>query len=86
MLSMNLEQLRAAVSAGGVAGITLRAKGDSFFVEIATRSGQDAMLARVRGPEPRCFVNPRSGLGMLREAGIVHVVVDLSQWEPLPKK
>jgi len=86
MHSMNLDQLRAAVSAGGVAGITLRAQGDNFYVEIATQSGQDAMLARVRGPEPRCFVNPRSGLGMLRDAGVTTVTVDISQWEPLPKK
>jgi hypothetical protein len=86
MLSMNLEQLRAAVSAGGVAGVTLRARGDNFYVEIATRSGQGAMLARVRGPEPRCFVNPRSGLGMLKDAGVISVTVDLSEWEPLPKK
>lgn len=86
MLSMNLQQLEAAVSAGGVAGITLRGQGDGFFVEIATRSGQDIMLARVRSPEPRCFVNPRSGLHQLREVGVVNVTVDLTDWKPLPKK
>ncbi|WPB56468.1 hypothetical protein [Xylophilus sp. GOD-11R] len=82
---MNLEQLRATVSAGGVENVTLRGRGDSFFVEIATRSGQQATLARVRGPEPRSFINPRSGLGMLREAGVFNVTVDLTDWEPLKK-
>jgi len=84
--SMNLEQLRAAVDSGGVEGVTLRAQGDCFVVRIATKSGQDHMLARVRGPQPRSFVNPRSGLGMLRQAGVVSVNVDLTEWQPLPKK
>ncbi|QHI98393.1 hypothetical protein GT347_10545 [Xylophilus rhododendri] len=83
---MNLEQLRATVNAGGVQKVTLEGKGDGFIVKITTIKGPEATLARVRGPEARCFINPRSGLGMLREAGVMQVMVDLTHWEPAPKK
>jgi len=48
MQSMTLEQLRATVSAGGVTGITLKGQDGGFFVEIATRSGQDAILVKAQ--------------------------------------
>lgn len=43
MLSMPVEQLRATVGTGDVAGVILNRSECSFFVEIATHSGQDAM-------------------------------------------
>ena len=43
---MTLEQLRVSVSAGGVTGITLKGQDGGFLVEIATRSGQGAFLAK----------------------------------------
>lgn len=46
MHSMTLEQLRATANAGGVTGVTLKGQGGGFFVEIATRSGQDAFLSK----------------------------------------
>ena len=41
MQSITLDQLRATASAGGVVGVTLKASGSGFFMEIATRSGQE---------------------------------------------
>lgn len=43
MQSMTVEQLRAMVGAGSMTGVTLKGQSGGFFVEIATRSGQDAM-------------------------------------------
>ena len=60
MQSMTVEQLRATVGAGGVIGVTLKGQGGGFFVEIATRSGQDAILVKARTTEPRRFGNPTS--------------------------
>ena len=48
MHSMTLEQLRATAAAGGVAGVTLKGQGGAFMLRIATRSGQDAVLAKAR--------------------------------------
>ena len=57
MHSMTLEQLRATASAGSVTGITLKGQGGGFFVEIATRSGQDTFLVKAPSTEPRRFGN-----------------------------
>ena len=76
MQSMTLEQLRATASAGGVKGVTLKGQGGGFFVEIATRSGQDAFLAKARSTEPRRFGNPSSALIVLRNVGIVVAQLD----------
>lgn len=82
MQSMTVEQLRATVGAGGVTGVTLKGRGGGFFVEIATRSGQDAMLVKARTTEPRRFGNPSSALVVLRGVGIDVVQVDASDWDP----
>ena len=82
MQSMTIEQLRATASAGGVTGVTLKGQGGGFFVEIATRSGQDAMLVKARTTEPRRFGNPTSALIVLRDVGIDLVQLDATDWNP----
>lgn len=82
MQSMTLAQLRATASAGGVAGITLKGQGGGFFVEIATRSGQDAVLTKARTTEPRRFGNPSSAMIVLRNVGIAKAQLDATHWSP----
>ncbi len=85
MQSMTLEQLRATVSAGGVVGVTLKGEGGGFFLEIATRSGQDAILSKARSVEPRRFGNPTSALVVLRGIGIAVAQLDVTHWNPEQK-
>ena len=82
MQSMTLEQLRATVSAGGVVGVTLKGQGSGFFMEIATRSGQDAFLVKARSTEPRRFGSPNSALIVLRDLGIAVAQLDATNWNP----
>lgn len=82
MQSMTLEQLRATANAGGVTGVTLKGQGGGFFVEIATRSGHDAVLSKARTSEPRRFGNPTSAMNVLRDVGIVVVQLDATNWNP----
>ena len=85
MQSMTVEQLRATVGAGGVTGVTLKGQGGGFFVEIATRSGQDAVLVKARTTEPRRFGNPTSALIVLRGVGIDFIQIDATNWNPNQK-
>ncbi len=82
MRSMTLEQLRATVSAGGVGEGTLKGHGGGFFLEIATRSGHDAILSKARSTEPRRFGNPTSALVVLRDLGIAVAQLDATDWNP----
>ena len=82
MQTMTLDQLRAAASAGGVAGVTLKGMGAGFFIEIDTRSGHGVVLSKARGSEPRRFGNPTSALVLLRELGIVVSKLDTTAWDP----
>ena len=86
MLSMTLEQLRATASAGGVVGVTLKGRGSGFFIEIATRSGQDAFLVKARSIEPRRFGSPNSALIVLRDLGIAVAQIDATNWNPDQKE
>ena len=86
MLSMTLEQLRATASAGGVVGVTLKGQGSGFFMEIATRSGQDAFLVKARSTEPRRFGSPNSALIVLRDLGIAVAQLDATNWNPDQKE
>jgi hypothetical protein len=86
MQSITLEQLRAASNAGGVAGVTLKGQGGIFFVQIATRSGADAVLAKARSNEPRRFGNPAAALNVLRDVGITIGQFDASDWNPAEKE
>lgn len=82
MQSMTLEQLRTASEAGGVAGVTLKGQGGAFFVQIATRNGSGAVLAKARSTRPRRFGNPASALNVLRDVGITIGQFDATDWEP----
>ena len=86
MQNMTLEQLRATASAGGVVGVTLRGEGSGFFLQIATRSGQNAVLSKARSIQPRRFGNPTSALLVLRELGIAVAQLDATQWDPDQKE
>ena len=82
MQSMTLEQLRATASAGGVVGVTMKGDGGGFFLQIATRSGQDAVLSKARSVQPRRFGNPMSALIVLRDLGITVAQLDATHWNP----
>ncbi len=86
MQSMTLEQLRATASAGGVVGVTLKGEGSGFFMEIATRSGQDAFLVKARSTEPRRFGSANSALTVLRGIGIAVAQLDATNWDPDQKE
>ncbi len=86
MQSMTLEQLRAASDAGGVSGVTLKGQGGTFLVQIATRSGSEAVLAKARSTEPRHFGNLSSALNVLRDIGITVGQFDASEWNPAEKE
>lgn len=86
MQSMTIEQLRAASNAGGVLGVTLVGQGAAFLVQIATRSGSCAVLAKARSSEPRRFGNPLAALNVLRDIGITVGKFDASEYDPADKK
>ena len=66
-------------------GVTLKGLGGGFFVEISTRTGKDAVLAKARGSEPRRFGNPSSALMVLRGIGICMAQIDATHWDPEQK-
>src|SRR5574337_1616618 len=86
MQSMTIEQLRAASDAGGGSGVTLKGQGGAFLVQIATRSGAAALLAKARSNEPRRFGNPVAALNVLRDVGITVGRFDASEWNPDEKE
>ena len=86
MQCMTVEQLRAASAAGGVAGVTLKGRGGAFLVQIATRSGSAAVLAKARSTVPRRFGNPVAALNVLRDIGITVGQFDASEWDPAEKE
>lgn len=86
MHSMTFEQLRAAVNAGGIVGVTLKGRGSGFFMEIATRSGKAAVLCKARSSDPRRFGSPNSALMVLRELGIAVAQLDATDWNPEQKE
>ena len=85
MQSMTIDQLRAASDAGGVAGVTLKGQGGAFLVQIATRNGAAAVLAKARSSEPRRFGNPIAAFNVLRDVGITIGQFDASDWNPSAK-
>jgi hypothetical protein len=64
----------------------LKGQGGGFFVQIATRSGQDAFLVKARSTEPRRFGNPTSALIVLRDVGIARWPARRDQLEPRRKR
>lgn len=85
MQSMTLEQLRTASDAGGVSGVTLKGQGGAFLVQIDTRSGGGAVLAKARSAQPRRFSNLAAALNVLRDVGITAGQFDASEWSPQEK-
>ena len=86
MKSITIEQLRVASRAGGVSGVTLKGEGGAFLVQIDTRSGATALLAKARSSEPRRFGNPIAALNVLRDVGITVGRFDASEWNPEEKE
>lgn len=86
MRSMTLEQLRATSDAGGVSCVTLKGQGGAFLVQIATRSGSGAVLAKARSSEPRRFGNPLAALNVLRDIGITVGQFDATEYDPAKKE
>jgi hypothetical protein len=86
MHSIALEQLRTANLVGGISNVTLKGQGGVFFVQIAMRSGSNAVLAKARSSEPRCFGNPAVALSVLRGVGITVGQFDASEWNPADRK
>lgn len=86
MQSITIEQLRAANDAGGVAGVVLKAQAGSFLVQVLTRAGDIALLAKARSSEPRRFGNPVAVFNVLRDVGITTGQFDLSEWNPSEKE
>lgn len=82
---MTLEQLRSTTAAGGVSGVTVKAQGGGFFVQIVTRNG-DAILTKARSTEPRRFGNPFQAITLLRDIGIMNGTYDVSQYDPEQKE
>ena len=80
MQTLNLEQLKVATSAGGVLGITLRADGASFVVDVQTQRGQATMVTSRQ--QTRRFVDPRKALQVLRGMGWNACQIDVGQWRP----
>jgi len=85
MLSMTIEQLRAASDSGGISAVTLKGEGGAFLVLIDTLSGVGAILSKARSTEPRRFGNPLAALNVLREVGITVGKFDASQYNPADK-
>lgn len=81
MQTLTLEQLRAAAATSGAPRVTVKAKGDEFFVHVKTHNGE-AILAKARSNEPRRFGNPFHAMSVLHKLGIVTGAYDLSQYQP----
>ena len=81
MQTMTLEQLRATTDAGGVLGVTLRAEGGAFYVNIETLRGE-AVFVNTREKRPRKFIDPRKAMMLLREIGLCSMHVNAEQWRP----
>ena len=86
MYTLTLEQLRATTDAGGVAGVTLKAQGGTFYVRVDTRNGGEAILAKARSSEPRGFGNPAQALTLLRGLGLNVGSFDVKDWNPYDKE
>jgi hypothetical protein len=86
MKTMNHEQLRAALEAGGVTGMTLKAQGAAFYLSVQTRKEGEAVLVAPAGRHgqhlARAFADPREAVLLLRKIGIRELHLDATHWEP----
>lgn len=85
MQFLTLEQLRKTHETGAVQGVTLRAEGASFEVQIETLRGVFALVKARRSSaaaEVRRFADPRKALLLLRGLGIQEAHIDGTAWRP----
>ena len=82
MRTINLEQFRAAIEAGGVIGVTLVGQGGAFAIEARTRAGEPMWLATQRDPSPRLFRDQNRAAKLLLEMGVRRWETDASQYRP----
>ena len=82
MQNFTLEQFRATHCAGAVLGVTLKADGAAFELQIETRRGVAKLVKARNRSEPRRFVDVRKALLLLREIGISQARIDSLQWRP----
>lgn len=80
LLTFTLQQLRAATQAGGILSVTIKAQGNGFFVQIATRTGQ-AVLVTARNKDPRSFKSPLQAIMLLKQIGIVQGSFDSTLYD-----
>lgn len=82
MRTVNLEQFRAAIEAGGVIGVTLVGQGGAFGIEAHTRAGERIRLATQRDPSPRLFRDLNRATRLLLELGVRRWDTDARQYRP----
>ncbi|ANF56111.1 hypothetical protein A5892_00365 [Halotalea alkalilenta] len=82
MHTLTLAELRTTTHAGGIKGVTLKAEGGAFLIQVSTRRGTDALLAKARSSEPRRFGNPVQALNLLHDLGLVVGEFDVAHWTP----
>jgi hypothetical protein len=75
------EQLRSAVEAGGIHGVTVAAQGARFYIAIQSRTGQ-GVLTKSRSQNPRTFASPGQAFTELRRLGIQSGTFDMTRWTP----
>lgn len=80
---LTLDQLRAAIDAGGVRAVRLVGQGREFLIVAERRLGEDAPLSLTRQRmEPRRFVDLGKAALLLRDLGIRQFEVDTKDWRP----
>jgi len=82
---MTQRELRTVAEAGGVAELTVTAEGADFFLQIATRSGQHAVLSKARSTQPRPFPSLNAAAAVLKSMGLAGARFDTTRWDPKAK-
>ncbi len=82
MEHVTLAELRATSDAGKVLGVTLKAEGGSFEMQIKTGTGMVTLVKTRSKTAPRRFPDPRKALLLLHEIGIHQTRVDSQNWRP----
>lgn len=80
--SLTLSQFRAALEAGGLESVAVKASGGEFFVTAKPRSGGHVTLATTHGLRKRGFRDAGKAIAVLHEMGAHKVQVDTSAWSP----
>jgi hypothetical protein len=80
--SLNLDQFRSAIRAGGLHSIVIRASGGHFFVTARPLTGKPFTLANTHSKKLRAFTNPSRAIEVLHRIGAHRVEIDTSKWNP----